>query len=72
MSQFINSLAAWSRLRASYEVAVKVLAGSAVGFSGMEDLLQDASLMLAVGGRPQFLTFVNFSKGHSSWPPQRE
>lgn len=34
MSQFINSLAAWSRLRASYEVAVKVLAGSAVGFSG--------------------------------------
>ena len=35
MSQFINGLAARSCLRASYEVAVKVLAGSAVGFSGV-------------------------------------
>lgn len=35
MSQFFNGLAAWFWLRASYEVAVKVLAGSAMGFSGV-------------------------------------
>ena len=35
MSQFFNSLAAWFWLTASYEVAVKVLAGSAMGFSGV-------------------------------------